>query len=67
NVSGTIDKITSYVIQGNTIYWIEVNGKLYMINVVNFTSSEMQHFISKDVGDSIDFETIGSNIIKFNE
>ena len=67
NVSGTIDKITSYVIQGNTIYWIEVNGKLYMINVVNFTSSEMQYFISKDVGDSIDFETISSNIIKFNE
>ncbi|MDT8336628.1 MAG: hypothetical protein RQ856_02230 [Candidatus Izemoplasmatales bacterium] len=66
-VTGVIDSISSYVVEGNTVYWIEVENNLYMINVANFTSEQMQYFISKDVGDSIDLFVVDYTVIDFGE
>ncbi len=53
-VSGTITKITSYVLEGNTIYWIEINNSdYYMVDVSLFDSSIMKYFISLSIGDAI--------------
>jgi hypothetical protein len=66
-VTGVIDSISSYVVEGNTVYWIEVDNNLYMINVANFTSEQMQYFISKDVGDSIDLFVVDYTVVDFGE
>jgi hypothetical protein len=66
-ITGTIDSITSYVLEGNTVYWIEVNGNFYQINVKDFTDQQMQFFISKDVGDSIEFYAVESTVVDFED
>jgi hypothetical protein len=66
-VTGTIDSITSYVLDGNTVYWIEVNGNFYQINVKDFSDQQMQFFISKDVGDSIEFYAVESTVVDFED
>lgn len=65
SVSGTINAITSYVIGGNTVYWLEINAELYLVNVANFTEQEMRYFISKDIGDEIDMYVVGFNVVAF--
>jgi hypothetical protein len=66
-ITGTIDSITSYVLEGNTVYWIEVNGNFYQINVKDFTDQQMQFFISKDVGDSVEFYSVESTVVDFED
>jgi len=66
SVSGVIDQITSYVLNGNTIYWIEIDDDWYLINVSNFTNLEMQYFISKSIGDTITIEVIDFNVVGFS-
>ena len=66
-VTGVIDNITSYVVDGNTVYWIEVNGELYMINVATFTNAEMQYFVSKDIGDIIEIYIVDFTVVDFGE
>lgn len=64
-VSGTIDAITSYVQDGNTIYWIEIDGDLYMINVSKFTDEELRDFILLNVGDSVTINILDYRVIGF--
>lgn len=66
-VEGVIDSISSYVVEGNTIYWIEINDNLYMINVANFNALQMQYFISKDVGDTINLFVVDYTVVDFGE
>ena len=67
NVSGTITKITSYVVDGNTVYWVELdNDKLYLINVSTFNNDTMMFFISLGLGDTIDFEVQGNSVLVIN-
>ena len=64
-VIGDITSISSYVSEGNTIYWVELdNDQLYLINVSNFDIDEMMHFISKEVGDEISFEVKDHTVIE---
>ncbi|MGD9910149.1 MAG: hypothetical protein AB7U79_06055 [Candidatus Izemoplasmatales bacterium] len=65
-VSGIIDSISSYVVAGNTMYWIEVDGDYYLLDVSDFDIDQMQYFIAKHVGDTISFNTQGSVIVSFN-
>ena len=65
SILGTIDSITSYVVEGNTIYWIEIDEEFYLINVADFTEQEMRYFISKDVGDEIEIFVVGFNVVTF--
>ncbi len=67
-ISGTITDIKSYVNDGFTIYWLEIdNDQLYMINVGSFTNLEMQYFISRDIGDDIEVYVVDSTIVGFGE
>ena len=66
-ITGVIDDITSYVVDGNTVYWIEISDELYMINVANFTNAEMQYFISKDIGDTIEISIVDFTVVDFGE
>ncbi len=67
-ISGTITDIKSYVNDGFTIYWVEIdNDNLYMINVGSFTNLEMQYFISLDIGDEIEVYVVDSTIVGFGE
>jgi hypothetical protein len=54
DVTGTITDQTSYVLDGNTIYWIELdNNEWYMIDVSSFNIETMQYFIGLSIGDDI--------------
>ena len=62
-ITGIITEITDYVLDGNTIYWIEIdNDKRYMINVASFESDVMMYFIGLQIGDSITM-SIQSNTV----
>lgn len=63
NVSGEIQTITSYVNEGNTLYWIEVDDVFYVLDVSNFDIPDMQYFIEKQVGDMISFQSQNSIIV----
>jgi hypothetical protein len=64
-VSGSITDMTSYVSNGNTIYWVEIdNDKRYKINVSNFSDPEMSYFTSLVVGDSISLTVLDYNVIE---
>lgn len=53
-VKGTITGISDYILDGNTIYWLELdNAKLYMINVASFDNVVMMYFIGLEIGDDI--------------
>jgi ribosomal protein S12 len=47
--------MTSYVNEGNTIYWIEIDDVFYVLDVSNFDIPDMQYFIVKQEGDTISF------------
>jgi hypothetical protein len=54
-VSGIITGHTSYVLEGNTIYWVQLDDDLwYLIDVSTFGSSVMRYFIALEIGDSIE-------------
>jgi len=63
SVSGVIETITSYVNEGNTLYWVEVNDVFYVLDVSNFDIPDMQYFIEKQVGDEISFNAQNSIIV----
>jgi hypothetical protein len=65
NITGTINSITSYVVNGNTVYWIEIDDELYLVNVADFTDEEMRYFISKEVGNEISIYIVGFNVVSF--
>ena len=65
NVTGTINSITSYVVSGNTVYWIDIEDELYLINVADFNDEEMRYFISKEIGDEISIYIVGFNVVAF--
>ncbi len=63
-VVGVIESIRSYVNEGNTLYWIEVEGVFYVLDVSNFDIPDMQYFIEKEVGDNISFRSQNSVIVE---
>jgi len=64
DVEGDIIDIFSYVVEGNTIYWIELdNGKRYKIDVNNFTDVELRYFIGLKIGDTISIKVLDYNVI----
>lgn len=64
-VTGTIDAITSYVQEGNTIYWIEIDGDQYMINVSKFTDEDLRDFIMMEIGDTVSISILDYRVIGF--
>ena len=67
SVTGTITEITSYVVEGNTIYWVELDNDLrYKINVSNFTDEELMYFIGLDVGDDITFNVLNFIVVSID-
>ena len=66
-VIGTITEITSYVLDGNTIYWIELdNDELYMINVASFETDVMMYFISLEINDQITILEQDNTVFQIN-
>lgn len=66
-VEGTITDITSYVSEGNTIYWIQIDNDLrYKINVSHFTDEEMGYFISLNIGDDITINIINYLVVNID-
>lgn len=64
DVAGTITDQTSYVLDGNTVYWIEIdNGFWYMIDVSSFNIETMQYFIGLSIGDDIAIEVQDMTVI----
>jgi len=63
-VTGEILEITSYVLDGNTVYWIDIGGTLYMINVAAFDNETMMKFVAKNVGDTIEINVQGNIVIE---
>ena len=64
-VDGTITAISDYILDGNTIYWIELdNEDLYMINVASFDSTVMMYFIGLSIGDDITVHVQGSTVFQ---
>lgn len=64
-ITGEITEITSYVLDGNTIYWIEIDDdKRYMINVASFESDVMMYFIGLGIGDDITISIQGSTVFQ---
>lgn len=66
-VEGTITHLESYVIEGNTIFWVEVDdGQIYSLNVQQFDIEEMRYFMTKRVGDEIRFFAQDQRIVRFD-
>lgn len=63
DVSGTVTDITSYVQDGNTIYWIEVNSVYYMVDVSGFTDEELRDFVKIAIGDNITVKVLDYRVI----
>jgi hypothetical protein len=56
-VTGEITDTTSYVLDGNTVYWIEIDDdQWYMIDVSSFDSDVMLFFVALVIGDTITFD-----------
>lgn len=54
-ISGTITGHTSYVLEGNTVYWIQLDdGEWYQIDVSSFNGTVMRYFVSLSIGDPIE-------------
>jgi len=55
SVTGVLTDQTSYVLDGNTVYWIELdNTEWYTIDVSSFNIDDMMYFISIELGDTIE-------------
>ena len=67
-ITGEITEITSYVIDGNTVYWVELdNDERYMINVAAFDNDSMMYFVSLNVGDDIEISVQDSTVFAIIE
>ena len=63
-ITGTITGITSYVLEGNTIYWVELDDdEWYMLDVSSFESDVMMYFVGLDVGDDVEFHVQTNTVI----
>ena len=63
-VTGDITEITSYVLDGNTVYWIELdNDELYMLNVATIDSEQMMFFVGLALNDEITLSIQGNTVI----
>ncbi len=68
NVTGVFTGITSYVVDGNTVYWIELdNDELYMINVSSFDNETLMYFVSLELGDNMDINVQDNTVIEIIE
>jgi energy-coupling factor transporter transmembrane protein EcfT len=66
-ITGILTDLTSYVLDGNTIYWIQINGsEWYMVDVSLFDSSQMRQFISLSIGDTLTIFVQDFNVIEMN-
>ena len=63
SVSGSITGIDSYVLEGNTVYWISIDGEPYAVNVSNVSSGVLRIIIGLEIGDTVTLDLAGSNII----
>lgn len=53
-ITGSITDMTNYVLDGNTIYWIEIDDdEWYMLDVSSFDSDIMLFFVALVIGDDI--------------
>lgn len=67
-ITGMITAITSYVSEGDTIYWVQIdNDTYYVINVSTFDLEEMRYFIAKEIGDEITIKVQETTIIDMGE
>lgn len=67
SVSGVLTDLTSYVLDGNTIYWIQLdNDEWYMIDVSIFNGDTMRYFIGLSIGDTLSMESQEYAIIEIN-
>lgn len=67
-VEGVITDFTTYIVDGNSVYWIEIDGtELYLLNVSGFDNDEMRYFISLDIGDTIEMHVQDNTIIELIE
>jgi hypothetical protein len=63
-ITGPITDIVSYVSNGSTIYWVEIDdGDRYKVNVSGFSDLEMSYFTSLVIGDSITINVLGYNVV----
>lgn len=63
-VSGTITDITSYVSNGSTVYWVELDDDLlYKIDVTNFSDLELRYFVSLEINDDVEFAVLDYSVI----
>ncbi|MEC9485435.1 MAG: hypothetical protein UMR38_06130 [Candidatus Izemoplasma sp.] len=68
NITGEITDVTSYVNEGNTIYWVQIdNDVYYVINVSTFSFDKMRYFIEKDIGDTITIEVQDFTVIDMGD
>ncbi len=67
-ITGEITDITSYVNEGNTIYWVQIdNDVYYVINVSTFDFEKMRYFIEKDIGDDITIKVQDFTVIDMGD
>lgn len=67
-VEGTITHLDSYVTDGNTVFWVEIDDEeVYSLNVQRFGIEEMRGFMTKRVGDTIRFFAQDRRILELDE
>lgn len=64
-ITGEVTDILSYVQQGNTMYWFEIDGSYYLINVSKFTDDQLRMFIEYGIGDTVTFQILDYRVIGF--
>ncbi|QMS85776.1 hypothetical protein [Candidatus Xianfuyuplasma coldseepsis] len=66
-ISGPLTDRTSYVLEGNTIYWIEIDDdEWYIVDVSSFDNTDMMYFISLEIGDTFTGNVQGNTVIEMN-
>jgi hypothetical protein len=67
-IEGEITNIKSYVLDGNTIYWFQLDHDLwYMLDVSSFSNTIMKYVISLNTGDTIAFFAQDFTIIEIED
>ncbi len=65
-VSGEILDLDSYVLEGNTVYWITLEDGAYAVNVSNVNTDVLRIIVGLEVGDTVSLELAGNNIVNIN-
>jgi len=65
SITGEITDILSYVQEGNTMYWFEIDGSYYLVNVSKFSDDQLRLFIEYGVGDTVTFQILDYRVIGF--